>query len=61
LTRAPGLVESTFSDYRNEGALLLPHKQARRIDGEEFMTITLESFEINPKVEDTLFKKAAGQ
>ena len=57
LTRAPGLVESTLSDYRLEGGLLIPHQQARRIDGEEIMTITVESFEVNPKVPADWFAK----
>jgi len=60
LTRAPGMVESTLSDYRLEGGLLIPHQQARRIDGEEIMTITIESFEVNPKVAADSFQQPPG-
>jgi len=48
-----------FSDYRAEGPLNLPHRQIRKIDGEEVMTITVESFELNPKVDENDFKKPA--
>jgi zinc protease len=59
ITRTPGMVETTMSDFRAEGGLLLPHKQVRKIDGEEVMTITLDSFELNPKLDPDLFKKPA--
>jgi predicted Zn-dependent peptidase len=59
LTRAPGMVENTLSDYRPEGTLVIPRQQARRIEGEELMTITIESLEVNPKVDMGLFKKPA--
>src|ERR1044071_4655762 len=57
LTRAPGMVENKLSDYRPEGGLLIPHQQERKIDGEELMQITMDSFEINPKVDPDIFKK----
>ena len=60
ITRNPGMIENTLSDYRAEGAILVPHQQARKCDGEEIMTISIDSFEINPKVDAGLFKKPAG-
>ena len=59
LTRAPGMIENTLSDFRPEGALLIPHQQERRIDGEDVMKITIDSFEVNPKVDPAIFKKPA--
>jgi predicted Zn-dependent peptidase len=59
ITRTPGMVETTMSDFRAEGPLILPHKQVRKIDGEEVMVITLDSFEMNPKLDPDLFKKPA--
>jgi predicted Zn-dependent peptidase len=60
-TRAPGMVEISFSDYRPEGSLTVPHQQIQRVDGQEIMNIKLEAFEINPKVDPEQFKKPAGQ
>ncbi len=60
LTRTPGMIESILSDYQPEGALLVPRHQVRKIDGEELMTITHDSLEINPKIDLNLFKKPAG-
>jgi len=48
MTRAPGTVENLFSDYRLEQSLLLPHRQVRRLDGQEVMTVTVNAFEANP-------------
>ena len=59
LTRTPGMIENVYSDYRPEGELLFARQAARRIDGEELMTITIDSFEVNPKVDLNLFKKPA--
>ncbi len=59
VTRTPGTVEAVFSDYKAEGALLLAHKQTRRMDGEQVMAITIESFEINPQADPAWFQKPA--
>jgi zinc protease len=59
MTRAPGMIESSLSDYRSEGGFLVPHKQVRRMDGEDIMTVTVESFELNAKIDPELFKKPA--
>jgi predicted Zn-dependent peptidase len=56
-TRAPGTVENTYSDYRSEKTLLLPHQRARHVDGQEVMTITMDSFEVNPALTPELFRK----
>jgi predicted Zn-dependent peptidase/outer membrane lipoprotein-sorting protein len=59
ITRAPGNIEAVYSDYRAEGPVQIAHKQARRMDGEQIMAITIETFELNPKVEASLFQKPA--
>jgi zinc protease len=59
LTRTPGTVEEIFSDYKPEGSLTIPHQTIRKVDGEEIMTETLESFELNPKIDPDAFKKPA--
>jgi predicted Zn-dependent peptidase len=61
LTRAPGLVETIMSDYRPESQLVMPHKLARTVDGQEVMTITVDAFEVNPKVDPALFNKPEGK
>jgi len=57
--RPPAWWRIPFSDYRPEGALLICHKQVRRVDGEELLTSTIDSFEVNPKVDPSLFKKTS--
>ena len=47
------------SPREQELAYHVSRQAARRIDGEELMTITIDSFEINPKVDLNLFKKPA--
>jgi outer membrane lipoprotein-sorting protein len=59
ITRAPGNIEAVYSDYRAEGPVQIAHKQARRMDGEQIMAITIETFELNPKVDASLFQKPA--
>lgn len=56
-THAPGTVEITYSDYRPEQAWLIPHQQVHRIDGQEVMKITVDSFEVNPSIDPEVFKK----
>jgi hypothetical protein len=58
-TGAPGEYEVVFSDYRNVGDFNLPHKRVTKIDGAEFATATVESFEINPPVDMAVFEKPA--
>ena len=59
ITRAPGNIEAVYSDYRAEGPVQIAHKQARRMDGQQIMAITIETFELNPKVDASLFQKPA--
>lgn len=59
MTRSPGTVEVRFSDYRDLGGRQVPHKQVVVIEGQEFATYDLESFEVDPAVEATAFQKPA--
>jgi len=59
LTRAPGQVELRFSDYRPLDGRQVPHRQVMLVDGEEVMTSTLESWQVNPPVDEALFAKPA--
>lgn len=57
VTRAPAAIEITFSDYRPAESGQVPFKQVVRADGQEAMTIILDSFTANPPVDDSLFEK----
>ena len=59
LTRAPGQAEVLYSDYRSFEGLQVPHKQVIRFDGQDALTLVLESFEVNPAVEMAQFQKPA--
>jgi hypothetical protein len=57
LTRAPGLVEMVASDYHAEGPVVIPHQLSERVDGQEVLSITIESLELDPKVDADAFKR----
>lgn len=59
LTRAPGQVELRFADYRELDGRQVPHRQIMLVDGEEVMSSTLESWQVNPAVDEALFAKPA--
>lgn len=59
LTRSPGQAEAFFSDYRDHEGRQVPHKQVVRFDGQDAMTLTLDSFEVNPQVDVAQFEKPA--
>jgi hypothetical protein len=59
LTQVPGTVENWYSDYRVLDGRQVPHKQVLKIDGEEVVTLTLESFDVNPQVDVVAFEKPA--
>jgi len=48
-----------FSDYRSVGEFNMPHERVTTIDGAQFATETVESYEINPPVDMTVFEKPA--
>ncbi|MFQ5526987.1 MAG: M16 family metallopeptidase [Thermoanaerobaculia bacterium] len=58
-TGAPGAFEITFSDYREVDGYLVPHRRVSKIDGVDFATATVESIEINPPVDMSVFEKPA--
>ena len=53
-------VPDRFSDYRQEASIQVARKQTRLMNGEQIMTINIETFELNPKIDPALFKKPAG-
>ncbi len=59
LTRSPGHAEALFSDYHDHDGRQVPHKQVLRFDGQDALTLTLESFEVNPQVDVAQFEKPA--
>jgi hypothetical protein len=59
LTRTPGNMEAYYSDYREVGGRMVPHKQVVKSEGQEVMTFTLDSFTVNPPVDEKAFAKPA--
>ena len=57
IRRTPGRVELLFSDYRDVEGRQVPHKQVMWFEGQEVMSTTLESFEVNPQVDESAFEK----
>ena len=60
MTGAPGRIEVTYADWRDVSGHLLPFKQTVTIDGEALATVTVESIEVNPSLEPSLFEVPAG-
>jgi predicted Zn-dependent peptidase len=58
-TGVPGTMEAFYSDYRLLDGRQVPHKQVVRMEGQEIFSLTLETFEVNPKVEVAQFEKPA--
>ena len=56
MTGAPGRIEVTYGDWRDVSGRQLPFKQTITIDGEPLATVTVESFEVNPTLEPSLFE-----
>ncbi len=59
ITRAPGQVEVTFSDYREVDGFLVPFGETQTVDGQKTLSITIESYDVNPEVDDASFAKPA--
>jgi predicted Zn-dependent peptidase len=56
MTGAPGRIEVTYADWRDLGGRQLPFKQTITIDGEPLATVTVETLEVNPTLEPSLFE-----
>jgi zinc protease len=53
----PGQVVQTFSDYREVDGLTYPFAVVGTFDGTEVMRLTLESVEVDPEVDETVFER----
>ena len=54
-----GRIEVLYSDYRPLDGRQVPHREVLRVDGEEILTISVKSFEVNPEVDVASFQKPA--
>lgn len=56
MSNDPGTVEILFSDYRETDGVYYPFRQELTFDGNEMVTVTIQSLEINPDLPDSLFE-----
>jgi hypothetical protein len=50
-------LENTFSDFRDVGGLVFPHRiETRAKERPEVLTITVERIELNPELDDARFR-----
>ncbi len=56
-TGVPGEMMLTYQDYRDLEGNMVPHRVVTTFSGEEFATTELQSFEVDPEVEESLFVK----
>jgi len=61
MQRTPGKMEIVFSDYRDVGGRMLPHKQVMTFEGQPLATISVNSISINGDVESSLFDLPDGE
>lgn len=61
MSNAPGTIEILFSDHRETGGVYYPFRQVLTFDGEEMVTVTLQSLEINPALPDSLFEPPSSE
>jgi hypothetical protein len=56
MTGTPGRLEVTYGDWRDVGGRQLSFKQTITIDGQPLATITVETIEVNPTLDPSLFE-----
>lgn len=54
---APGEVTQTFSDFREVDGLTYPFSMIGSFDGEQNTSLSLESIEVDPEIEETAFTR----
>ncbi len=59
ITQTPAISETVYSDYKAFGGVQQAQTRKTSFDGEEVFSAELESFEVNPKVDDSIFEKPA--
>lgn len=50
------VVQTIFSDYQELGAIFYPYSMTVKYNGQTAQTITIESIEVNPEIDDAIFK-----
>jgi hypothetical protein len=56
MQQTPGMIEVRFSEYSDVSGHMIAHKQVMTFEGQPLATITLNSIELNPEIDDTLFE-----
>jgi hypothetical protein len=56
MSNAPGTIEILFSDHRVVDGVYYPFRQVLTFEGEEIVTVAVQSLEINPALPDSLFE-----
>jgi len=55
MQQTPGMLEVRYSEYSDVAGHLIPHKQVMTFEGQPLATITLNSIELNPELDQSLF------
>jgi len=56
LRGAPGLVEVVYGDYAEIDGRMVPRKRVVTFEGEEVLSMTLKSMQINPRLDPSMFE-----
>jgi hypothetical protein len=55
ISSTPGRVEILYSDHRDTDGLFVPYRHVVKFDGQELVTVSILSLEVNPDLPDALF------
>jgi len=61
MTHVPGTIEILFSDYRDAAGVFYPFRQVVTFNGEEMVTVTVQSLQVNPELPDSLFATSSAE
>jgi len=61
MSNAPGTIEILFSDYREADGAFYPFRHVITFNGEEMVTVTVQSLQINPDLPDSLFEVSSAE
>ena len=55
MQQTPGMIEVLFSEYSDVSGHLIAHKQVMTFEGQPLATVTVNSIELNPEIDETIF------
>ena len=61
ITPDVAVIEIVFSDYRHADGAFYPFRHVLTFNGEEMVTVTVQSLQVNPDLPDSLFETSSAE